>query len=88
MLQIRIALLFVRAARTEWDSARAGFGSLAQLTNRASQLKPNTFKFPWTWVYVGCFAAILIATFCWFWIHGLREAMAPEPEERDPTARQ
>jgi hypothetical protein len=80
VLQIRLAFLCINLAHTDWDSARSGIGDLAQLTNRASQLKPALFKFPWSGIYLCSFIGAVAVALAWLWIHGMREAMAPEPD--------
>lgn len=85
LLQLRLALLFVQLVREEWATTAAKFGNLSQLTNRASQLKPAAFKFPFTWIYLSAFVGATVAILVVYWYRGMRAAMAPEPER--PTAR-
>ena len=83
-VQIWLVLRFENMARTYFASINDLFGGFAVLSNRISQLKPEPFKAPWSWLYLVLFIATMLATLGWMWVAGLRQALSSKEEPPPP----
>jgi hypothetical protein len=84
VLQLWVALGFVHYIKLEWETARPKLVSFKDTMDRMSQMKSVVFKYPYIAIYIIAAALLIGGVIAYLTIRGVREAMAPEPDDRAP----